>query len=282
MRAYFEDVGGIRTRYFRAGHGLPVLLLHGVGMTADSWCRTMLALADDYDVIAPDLMGSGFTETGAYRGGPPHHLMLVHLEALIDHLKLDKIALVGSSFGAALSVLLYHRRPTAFSSIILISSGSTFKSAEELAEMYKNAARNGGAALANPTLQTCRERLGRLFYDSSRIPEELLLLQLTPYALPSARHSFDLRMQGMTDAEAMRPFAIGDKIQTIAAPVLGIWGKQDPRGDYEGAVAKLSSLPNIQLEAIDHCGHLPHLERPEEFLQILRPFLQRKLAHERP
>lgn len=274
MRVYFEDIGEISTRYFRAGHGSPVLLLHGVGMTADSWCRTILPLAADHDVIAPDLMGSGFTDIGTYTSGPPHHLMLDHLEALIDHLKLNKVALVGSSFGAALSILLYHRRPNAFSSIVLVSSGSTFKSAEELADMYKSAAKNGGAALANPTLQTCRERLGRLFYNPSRIPEELLLLQLTPYALPSARRFFDMRMEGMTDVASMRPFAIGDKIQTVTAPVLGIWGKQDPRGDYEGAAARLATLPNVQLEVIDQCGHLPHLERPEAFLQILRPFLQ--------
>jgi pimeloyl-ACP methyl ester carboxylesterase len=83
-------------------------------------------------------------------------------------------------------------------------------------------------------------------------------------------------MLGMTDAEAMRPFAIGNRLSTVKIPVLGIWGKQDPRGDYEGAVEKLSSMPNVQLEAIDQCGHLPHLEQSERFLKILRAFLYRK------
>jgi pimeloyl-ACP methyl ester carboxylesterase len=276
MRAYFDDIGGIRTRYFRAGSGSPMLLLHGVGMTADSWCRTLAPLSEDHDVGAPDLLASGFTESGSYTGGPPHQTMLDHLEALIEHLRFSKIVLVGSSFGAALSVLLYHRRPDAFSSMVLVSSGSTFKSAEELADMYRRAAKNGSAALADPSLQGCQERLGRLFYDPSRIPQELLLMQLTPYALPTALPSFETRMLGMTDAEAMRPFAIGNRLSTVKIPVLGIWGKQDPRGDYEGAVEKLSSMPNVQLEAIDQCGHLPHLEQSERFLKILRAFLYRK------
>jgi len=247
-------------------------------MTADSWCRTIMPLSEDYDVIAPDLLGSGFTESGSYIGGPPHGPMLDHLEALIDRLHLDDVTLIGSSFGAALSILLYHRRPDAFSSMVIVSSGSTFKSAEELAEMYDRAAKNGGSALADPSLQVCRERLGRLFYDPSRIPQELLLLQLTPYALPTALPSFETRMQGMTDVDAMRPFAIGDRLRAIKIPVLGVWGKQDPRGDYEGAAEKLSALPNVELKVIDRCGHLPHLEQSEQFLEIIRAFLKMRTS----
>jgi len=276
MRVHFDTIGGIRTRYFRAGRGSPILLLHGVGMTADSWCRTIPPLSEGHDVVAPDLLGSGFTESGSYTGGPPHGPILDHLEALIDRLGLEDIVVIGSSFGAALSILLYHRRPGAFSAMAIVSSGSTFKSAEELADMYGRAAKNGGAALADPSLQVCRERLGRLFYDPSRIPEELLLLQLTPYALPTALPSFEARMRGMMDAEAMRPFAIGNRLSAVDIPVLGIWGKQDPRGDYEGAAAKLLSMPNVVLKVIDQCGHLPHLEQSEQFLDIVRAFLKRR------
>jgi 2-hydroxy-6-oxonona-2,4-dienedioate hydrolase len=242
-------------------------------MTADSWCRTIGPLATCFDVIAPDLLDNGFTGAGPYTGGPPHAAILDHLEQLIDRLSLRDIHLIGSSFGAALSILLYHRRPDIFATLVLVSSGSTFKSAEQLVAMYERAAKNGGAALANPSLEVCRSRLSNLFYDPARIPDELLLMQLTPYALPTALPAFEKRMRGMMDVEAMRPFAIRDKLKDIRVPVLGIWGKQDPRGDYEEAVTVLSALPNIRIEVIDRCGHLPHLEQSERFNAILQDFL---------
>lgn len=273
MRVNFENIGGAMTRYFRAGSGRPVLLLHGVAMTADSWCCAMEPLARDFDVVAPDLLDNGFTSAGTYAGGPPHEAMLDHLEALIDHLGLTEIILVGSSFGAALSILLYHRRPRDFAALVLVSSGSAFKSPEELVEMYRRTIANGRTAFADPSLDMCRSRLANVFHDASRIPREFLMMQLTTQALPGAVAAFDRRMAGMTDLEAMRPFAIGDRLSGIAAPILAVWGKQDPRGDYRKAAEILGAVPQVRMEAIDHCGHFPHLEQGERFIAIVRGFL---------
>lgn len=262
------------TRYLRAGTGTPVLLLHGVGMTADSWCRTMGPLSSNFDVIAPDLLDNGFTGQGAYSGGPPHPAILDHLEALIDHLQLENVCLVGSSFGATLAVLLYMRRPRSVRRIVIISSGSVFKKAEDLATMYQRSYANGSAALRNPTLEVCRQRLGNLFHDASRIPEEVLLLQLTPYALPHALASFERRLRGMMDPEAMRPFETGHLLKEVKVPMLAVWGMQDPRGEYEIAKSVFGELPNARLVALDGCGHLPHLEREEEFNALAVDFLK--------
>jgi 2-hydroxy-6-oxonona-2,4-dienedioate hydrolase len=281
MRAHFENIGGAMTRYFRAGKGPPLLLLHGVGMTSDSWCRAIEPLARDFDVIAPDLLDNGFTGTGNYAGGPPHPAILDHIEALVDHLGLGRVTLIGSSFGAALSILLYDRRPQAYDALVLVSSGSAFKSPEELVAMYKGAAANGRTAFSDPSLETCRARLANIFYDPARIPRELLLMQLTPLALPTALASFERRMAGMTDLEAMRPFAIGDRLEKISVPVLAIWGRQDPRGDYEGASRVLGALPQVRLEVIDRCGHLPHLEQPDRFIELVQGFLTEALAPKR-
>ena len=262
------------TRYFRAGSGSPVLLLHGVGMTADSWCRTIGPLSGDFDVIAPDLLDNGFTGAGSYAGGPPHNAILDHLEALVDHLRLDSFSVVGSSFGATLAVLLYHRRPKQVRRLIITSSGSVFKKAEALAEMYAKSLANGGAALSNPTLEVCRQRLGNLFHDPARIPPELLLLQLSPYALPHAQASFERRVRGMMDVEAMRAFETADKLKAVPVPMLAVWGRQDPRGEHALATEVFAGIPNAQLVTFDPCGHLPHLECDTRFNAAAREFLK--------
>jgi pimeloyl-ACP methyl ester carboxylesterase len=274
MRVHFEEVGGAQTRYLRAGSGMPVLLLHGVGMTADSWCRTIGPLSASFDVIAPDLLDNGFTGPGAYAGGPPHNAILDHLEALVDHLGLASFAVIGSSFGATLAVLLHHRRPRQISRLVITSSGSVFKKAEALAEMYAKSLANGGAALRNPTLEVCRQRLGNLFHDPEKIPPELLQLQLTPYALPHAAAAFERRVRGMMDVAAMRPFETADKLKAVSVPMLAVWGKQDPRGEHALATQVFAGIPNAQFITFDPCGHLPHLECDVRFNATARDFLK--------
>ncbi len=273
MRVHFEDINGVMTRYLRGGHGKPVLLLHGVGMTADSWCRTVGPLSRDFDVVAPDLLDNGFTGTGAYSGGPPHDAILDHLEALVDRLALGPFAVIGSSFGATLAVLLHLRRPAQVMRLVITSSGSVFKKAEALAKMYEQSYANGSAALREPTLEVCRRRLGNIFHDPSKIPEELLLLQLTSYALPHALASYERRLRGMMDVEAMRRYEVGGRLRDVKVPMLAVWGMQDPRGEHAQAVEVFGAIPNARLVSFDDCGHLPHLECSERFNPLVRDFL---------
>lgn len=274
MRVRFDQIGGVATRYLRGGAGAPVLLLHGVGMTADSWCRTVVPLSAGFDVIAPDLLDNGFTGSGTYSGGPPHNAILDHLEALVDHLGLGEFSVIGSSFGATLAVLLFHRRPKQVGRIVITSSGSVFKKAEALAEMYAKSLANGGAALRDPTLEVCRQRLANLFHDPGRIPPELLQLQLTPYALPHALASFERRVRGMMDVEAMRAFETREKLEAVRVPMLAVWGRQDPRGEHALATEVFARIPNARLVTFDPCGHLPHLECPERFNSTALDFLK--------
>ena len=61
MRVAFTDVDGIRTRYFYEGSGPTLVLIHGLGISADSWTRNIDALAEHFTVYAPDMIGHGRT-----------------------------------------------------------------------------------------------------------------------------------------------------------------------------------------------------------------------------
>ena len=69
MRVKFADIGGVRTRYLYAGDGPPLLLLHGVGMSADGFLRIIDPLASRFSVFAPDLLAHGFTDVADLSGG---------------------------------------------------------------------------------------------------------------------------------------------------------------------------------------------------------------------
>jgi 2-hydroxy-6-oxonona-2,4-dienedioate hydrolase len=273
MKVKFEDVGGIPTRYYRAGEGYPLLLVHGVGVTADSWCNNIEALAQHFQVIAPDLLDNGFTGAGSYRLGPPHKPMLNHLMQLVDHLGLREFAVLGSSFGGLLAVHLHLRSPDRVNRLIVISSGSTMQSAETLTETFARAYANGRPALSDPTYALCHQRLANIFFDPRKIPRELVFLHLTAAARPGALASFDRRMKGLMDVEAIRPFITRERLREISAPTLSIWGKQDPRSDHAEALLKFSEIPDSKVILFDECGHLPHLEHPTRFNDAVVAFL---------
>jgi pimeloyl-ACP methyl ester carboxylesterase len=76
VKIKFANVGGINTRYICEGEGPTLVLIHGIGHSADVFYRNIDALARDYFVIAPDLPGHGFTERMDLAGGAPQPLFV--------------------------------------------------------------------------------------------------------------------------------------------------------------------------------------------------------------
>jgi pimeloyl-ACP methyl ester carboxylesterase len=91
-------VNGVKQHYVRTGSGPAVLLLHGWPQTWYEWRRVMALLADDYTVVAPDLRGFGFTSKPA--AGYDARTIAADLAALVDHLGLSDVTVMGHDWGA--------------------------------------------------------------------------------------------------------------------------------------------------------------------------------------
>ncbi len=115
---------GIETNYHDAGSGRPVVLLHGSGPGVTAWANWRLAipaLAARRRVIAPDLVGFGYTAR------PPGHrygldTWTAHAVGLLDALGLDRVDLVGNSFGGALALSLAIRHPRRIRRLVLMGA----------------------------------------------------------------------------------------------------------------------------------------------------------------
>ncbi len=273
MRVEFAAIGGVRTRLYRGGEGPPVLLLHGVGASADIWLNNLDALARGFTVYAPDMLDNGFTEPGAYRGGAPQPFMLDHLEALLDHYGIDDVAVIGSSFGGLLAALLYFRRPERVGKLILISSGTCFNSDEELARTLRESYANGRTAIAQPSIETCRQRMRNVVFDPASVPEALVLMQLTLYALPNALPAYDRRMHALMDVASWQAHRITGRLRDVHAPTLLVWGQNDPRVVLARAEAAAREIPNARLALFERCKHFPQLEHPDRFNRLAMRFL---------
>src|SRR5262245_9636549 len=115
-------------------------------MPSEVWIRNIPRLAREYRVIAPDLLGCGFTESGRHHAGPVHPFMLDHLAALLDDLALDRVTVIGSSLGALLALLLHLRLPQRTPALVLVSSGSAFNNDADVKSMYEATWKNGRSA----------------------------------------------------------------------------------------------------------------------------------------
>ena len=105
----FVDAAGLRMHVVEAGHGEPVLLLHGFPQHWWAWRDVIPHLDGEYRLIVPDLRGAGWTDAPA-SGYTPDHL-LAELLALLDALGLDRVRVVAHDWSAIVAYTLALRHP---------------------------------------------------------------------------------------------------------------------------------------------------------------------------
>ena len=274
MRAVIKLVGGVQTRYFTHGAGdTVVLMLHGVGVSSDSWLWNLSSLGDNVRCVAPDMLGFGLTDEGSYRGGPPQNAILDHLDALCRDLAAERLIVVGSSFGSNIACHLFWRLPSKIKGLALVGCGPALNGVDTLSAMYEKSFANGIAAMRDATLEVCTRRMKNLVFDVSCVPEALLLTQLTLYALPDAAERYERRMRGVKEPNALSEFDVTARANELAVPTRIVWGRQDIRGELDEARATAERMPTARFDIFENCGHLPYLEQPAPFNALLREFI---------
>ena len=274
MRATIENIAGIPTRYLHHGSGdYGVLMLHGVGVSADSWLWNLTGIGDTVWTIAPDLLGYGMTGEGDYKDGAPQDGIIEHVAALIEHLGLKRVTIVGSSFGSNIACHLLWKLGSRVDGLILVGCGPALNGPATLSTMYEQSFSNGIAAMKNPTIEVCRRRMNNLVFDLHCVPEALLMLQLSLYALPGAADRYERRMRGIKEREALERFDVTGRVGELTTPVSIVWGRQDARGNLTEAQQYAAGLPQGRMCIYEKCGHLPYLELPEQFNSHVRDFV---------
>ncbi|WP_397473796.1 alpha/beta fold hydrolase [Pusillimonas sp.] len=273
MQIRYIQAGGVRTRVCEIGSGTPLMLLHPIGFSADVWLHNFTALGAQASVCAPDLLGHGYTDFHDAQGRLYIGAMLEHLTDLCDTLGWDHFDLIGSSFGAQLAALMALRMPHRVRRLVIVGSATTVQTPEEVSATLRRTLANGGSAFDKPTWESCQQRLANLCYSDHVDGSELMLSQLTAYAREGAADAYKALLSSLLNPATSEPFYVYDKLGHIEAATLLIWGKQDPRASYERAREAVTTFRKAQLEALDECGHLPFLEHPRRFNELVCQFL---------
>jgi pimeloyl-ACP methyl ester carboxylesterase len=271
MRARFVDVAGLRTRVLYEGEGPGLLLVHGIGLCSDTFIRNIDELAKRYTVIAPDLLGHGFTDAVDFKGEAPQRAAVRHLGRLMDELSIQRYSIVGSSYGALIAALMWFERSTQVESLVLVGSGAVFHPPEEQEKTLRHAAANATKALTNPTLETCRRRLAAICHDAAAVPEEVLPVQLTSYALPDRFSAYMATIEGVIASRSED--RVLHRLERLSARTLILTGREDIRAKWQYHVEGRKRMPGARIHIMEKTGHLPYMEHPAEVNATLLKFL---------
>jgi pimeloyl-ACP methyl ester carboxylesterase len=284
IRSKTLSVMGLRTRVLEdgdAGRGDPVVMIHGVGAWAENWREVMGPIASTgRRAIACDLPGFGESESpgDVAHFGPRDAFYPRFVGALLDELGIPSAHLVGSSMGGAVVYTEAVTQPARIRSLTLAAGGGVgtevafFLRLCTLPGMPLVARVFGRPEQARNVLRTC-------FYDARRIPESLYE-EAERYGYPSFGEFVSALRSGVTLGgvkPSVRDYWLA-QAPRYQGPVLVIWGRQDAVLPVAAAADAREVLPQAQIQLIDDCGHLPMIERPDEFLGVLLPFLDRAEA----
>jgi pimeloyl-ACP methyl ester carboxylesterase len=249
----FSRVAGIRTSFQEAGTGPAVVLLHGWGGDSRSFWPVYQALTAEFHVLAPDLPGFGRSALPPAAWGVGDYAE--HLRQWLDERGLERIALVGHSFGGRVAIVFAARWPERVTKLVLVASAGIRPRRTPLYYLKVCTARLGRRLLALSAFARTRPRLERWLYTA---------LGATDYQQAGPLRSTLVRVVN----EDLRPL-----LPTIMAPTLLIWGDRDAATPLADGRTMSRLLPNARLIVYPGAGHFAYLERTDQFIRDLRAFL---------
>ncbi len=260
------DAAGLRTNYHDLGSGAPVLLIHGSGPGVSAWANwrlLMAPLAERARVIAPDMVGFGYSERpeGFAYGMDAWVRQAV---GLLDALGIERADLVGNSFGGGLALALAIRHPERVRRLVLMGSvGVPFELTPGLDAVWGY----------EPSLAAMRALLDIFAFDRSRVTDELARLRYEASIRPGFQESF----------AAMFPAPRQRWIEALASPeadirripheTLVVHGREDRVIPLANAYRLAELLARVQLHVYGQCGHWTQIEHAARFARLVGDFL---------
>lgn len=262
-------IRGVRVRYFEAGHGPPVVLVHGFLVNSREWALITPGLARHFRVIAPDLPGFGESE----RPVNYPYTREGYAETVCDllaGLEISRAHVVGHSMGGAIALVLAADHPERVDKLAVINTVSypfelPLKGRLPLLPIV------GPLVFKylynRPLFHDYFKR--NVFAPGFKYDRATVDAYYRAFDPPDAREAAYRVLQSMTDLSSLGP-----KIAKVRAPTLIVWGELDPMFPVSFGARLAREIPNARLETLPGCGHAPPEEMPERTVDILsRHFL---------
>jgi 2-hydroxy-6-oxonona-2,4-dienedioate hydrolase len=254
----------IRIRYIDINsEGNPILLIHGLGGSIESWIKNIYTISKNFRVIAVDLPGFGFSDKPKI-----NYTITFYKSFIVDFIKRLKIgspiSIVGSSLGGHIAAEVAINHPELVFKLILISPAGalpfSFKGTPAL--------RNYMNVLKARSIQEIKKALSSI--DDNPCDEDSVKAFYEKLSTVGAKKAFMSAYKG--SAEASR---LCRRLKRIKVAVLLIWGKDD-RIIPVKFINPFLSVKNCRIILLENCGHRPNIDKPVLFNSIVTDFIQEK------
>ena len=246
-------VFGQNIRYFEAGQGPAVILLHGLGASKEAWMGTFGALAGAYHVYAVDEIGFGHSDKP---------LLDYRIATFVDFLyefmqtrRVGKATLVGHSFGGWIALDFAIQHQSALEKLVLVdAAGLAWQ--QPLPELNPSS-----IAATRTLLESC-------FYDKKLLSDDDVLQVFTQKMRNNDGYTVQRTVAGFAT-----PQFEDSKLDSIHVPTLVMWGRQDELVALASGEKLRDGIRGAKLVVFDQCGHIPLIEKAADFNRALLEFL---------
>jgi pimeloyl-ACP methyl ester carboxylesterase len=265
---------GIRTNYLSAGAGTPVVIfVHGSGPGVTAYANWRLLfpalgsdiapLADKFRLLAPDLVGFGFTDRP---DGVEYNLQTWadQVVGLMDALDIPSATLVGNSFGGAISLRLATQHPERVERLVLMGSmGVSFPITDGLDWVWGY----------QPSFENMRKCLDYFAWSRDLVSDELAEVRYQASIQPGFQESFGSMFPAPRQRSVEAMTIPEQELRDLKHQTLLIHGREDQVIPLDASLRLLQLIDNAELHVWGHCGHWTQIERQHEFTHQLLGFI---------
>jgi pimeloyl-ACP methyl ester carboxylesterase len=267
----FIEVDGLRVHYQEAGRtdAPVVILIHGFASSNLVWSKVLLELAEaGFRVIAPDLLGYGYS-------GKPKELDYTIMRqsqmvvGLMHQLEIENAVLIGSSYGGAVAATVALDHPELVRKLVLVGAVTNNRPTRYMLMRLFGSPIIGDilSPLLVSSRRLLRSRMKRVYDRHSWVMDEKRVDARHIPLRTRGAHRAIIRTVRRWDAERVSRDA-----HTMTRPTLIVWGENDREVSIEDGRRIHEQIPDSRLFVFRECGHLPHEEYPEEFIEVVSEF----------
>lgn len=253
--------------FIAEGAGAPVILVHGFAASNNDWIYLKPELVDNgYQVIAPDLIGHGTSQSGP-SGQYSFDLLYAEFSDWLDTLNLNrKPTIIGHSMGGMISLNYAIRNPNQVLNLVLINP---YYDKKQLNPWMRKLINNPG--ISQTALESIPPWLINLYFS----------LDINGF-LPASDQVRKQKAEDITRADPEIVHFLGSipdissRLTEIQLPTLVIWGAKDPTLNPGSFPQLVDSIPSAAGKAMPGCGHQPHLEEAGQLNQMVINFISER------
>jgi pimeloyl-ACP methyl ester carboxylesterase len=243
--------------------------------SSSHWRAVALGLANDYTVIAPDLIGHG--DSAGPRGDYSLGAHAASIRDLLAAIGVDRATIVGHSLGGGVAMQFFYQFPQRVERLVLVSSGGLGR---EVSPMLRTAALPGVSGVLsltiNPRVLRALRSGGQRLRDrdiSAGVYMQAIARALGPLENADARGAFLHTLRSVIDIHGQRVSA-SDRLYLLEAmPTLIVWGGRDNTIPLRHGRSAHEAIPGSRFRVLDRAAHFPHLEDPDGLSEALREFI---------